>query len=190
MSSSTRRKMLAAQEDIANRILELAQRKNMTVYQTVNDILIQALRVEEKGLLLTQVVDEREMLEHAKNSGFSFTVEQLYYDAMEIAYKENPEKITALWREKGHWYGKFFDLKFDDPLQSLEEALKLLTLGPPEFRLENNGKKISLYCVGEKYTTGYAELFAVFLEEIFKALDYSVSEKEIKKGLIKLLLKR
>ncbi len=51
-SSTSRRKMLAAQEDIANRIVDLAQRKDMTVYQTVNDILEQALRVEELGMSL------------------------------------------------------------------------------------------------------------------------------------------
>jgi len=96
--------MLAAQEDIANRIVELAKRKDMTVYQTVNDILEQALRVEELGMSLGQVVDERWMLERAQETGFTFTIEQLLYRIVDEAFDSNREKLTEIWREMGHWY--------------------------------------------------------------------------------------
>jgi hypothetical protein len=86
--------MLAAQEDIANRIVKLAQRKDMTVYQTVNDILEQALRVEEVGINLKQVVDERWMLERAQETGFTFTIEQLLYRIVDVAYESDKEKFT------------------------------------------------------------------------------------------------
>ena len=103
--------MLAAQEDIANRIVDLAKRKDMTVYQTVNDILEQALRVEEVGINLKQVVDERWMLERAKETGFTFTVEQLLYRIVDEAYDSDKEKFTDIWREIGHWYGKYYQAK-------------------------------------------------------------------------------
>jgi hypothetical protein len=182
--------MLAAQEDIASKIVDLAQKKNMTVYQTVNDILEQALRVEELGLPLQQVIDEREMIERAKETGVSFTIEHLFYEAMEIAYQENPEKITALWREIGKWYGNFFKMKFDDPLKALEDALQLLTLGPPEYSIEFSKIWINVSLVGEKFTKGYSELFASFIEEIMLVLGYPLYENEVKKGLIKLRFRR
>jgi hypothetical protein len=182
--------MLAAQEDTANLIVDLAKRKNMTVYQTVNDILEQALRVEGIGLSLKQVIDEREMLEYAKKTGFSFTVEHLFYEAMDIAYQENPEQITKLWREIGKWYGEFFKLKFKDPLKALEDALELLTLGPPEYSIDINEKGVDVSCVGELFTEGYSILFGVFLEEIIKSFGNSTVEKEINKGIIKLRFKR
>src|SRR4030042_4036571 len=105
--SSSRRKMLAAQEDIANLIAELAKRKDMTVYQTVNDILEQALRVEGMGLSLREVVDERWMLERAREIGFTFTIEQLLYRVVDESYEENKEKSTEIWRAVGDWHGKY-----------------------------------------------------------------------------------
>lgn len=182
--------MLAAQEDIANKIVELAKRKDMTVYQTVNDILEQALRVEGIGLSLKEVVDERWMLERAKEIGFTFTVEQLLYQGVDQAYEENKEKFTEIWKETGHWYGKYFQAKHEDPLVVIKDAFELFTLGSSEYTLDLNDRDLSISFIGEKLTSGYTELFCVFLEEIFKVLGYKLIEKEIRKGLIKLKLKR
>jgi hypothetical protein len=182
--------MLAAQEDIASKIVDLAQKKNMTVYQTVNDILEQALRVEELGLPLQQVIDEREMLERAKETGVTFTIEHLFYEAMEIAYQENPEEIKELWREIGKWYGNLFKMKFEDPLKALEDALQLLTLGTPEYSIELSKIWINISLVGEKFTKGYSELFGIFIAEIMSIFGYPLYENEIEKGLIRLRFRR
>ena len=188
MSSPSRRKMLAAQEDIANRIVELAKRKDMTVYQTVNDILEQALRVEELGMSLSQVVDERWMLEKAQETGFTFTIEQLLYRIVEDGYEENSEKLAKVWREMGHWYGKYYQAKHEEPIEAFKEALELLTLGTSEYTLENSNREINFSLIGEKLSSGYLELFSVFVEELFSVLGFKVKDKEIKRGIIKMEL--
>ena len=188
MSSPSRRKMLAAQETIANRIVELAKRKDMTVYQTVNDILEQALRVEELGMSLSQVVDERWMLERAQETGFTFTIEQLLYRIVEEAYEENSEKSAKVWREMGHWYGKFYQAKHDEPIEAFKEALELFTLGSSEYTLENSNRELGFSLIGEKLSIGYLEQFSVFAEELFSVLGFEVKNKEIKPGIIKMEL--
>jgi len=180
--------MLAAQETIANRIVELAKRKDMTVYQTVNDILEQALRVEELGMSLSQVVDERWMLERAQETGFTFTIEQLLYRFVEEAYKESPEKSVNIWREFGHWYGKYYKAKHDEPIDAFKEALELFTLGSSEYTLELTHRELSFSLIGEKLSIGYLELFSVFVEELFSVLGFNVKDKEIKPGIIKMEL--
>ena len=191
MSSSTsRRKMLAAQEDIANRIVDLANRKDMTVYQTVNDILEQALRVEELGMSLKQVVDERWMLERAQETGFTFTIEQLLYRIVDEAYESDKEKYTEIWREMGHWYGKYYQAKHDDPMEAFREALELFTLGTSEYNLENSNRNLTFSFIGEKLTPGYIELFSVFIEELLSVFGYKLKAKEINRGIIKLELRR
>ena len=140
--------MLAAQEDIANRIVELAQRKDMTVYQTVNDILEQALRVEELGMSLRQVVDERWMLERAQETGFTFTIEQLLYRIVDEAYDSDNVKYAEIWREMGHWYGKYYQAKHDDPMDAFREALELFTLGTSEYNLENSNRNLTFSFIG------------------------------------------
>ena len=188
MSSSSRRKMLAAQEDIANRIVELAQRKDMTVYQTVNDILEQALRVEELGMSLRQVIDERWMLEKAQETGFTFTIEQLLYRTVDEAYVSDKAKYTQIWREMGHWYGKYYQAKHEKPLDAFREALELFTLGTSEYTLENSNRDLSFSFIGEKLTSGYIELFSVFIEELLAVLGFKLKTKEINRGIIKLEL--
>lgn len=188
MSSSSRRKMLAAQEDIANRIVELAKRKDSTVYQTVNDILEQALRVEELGMSLSQVVDERWMLERAQETGFTFTIEQLFYRIVEEAYEENSEKSVKTWKEMGHWYGKFYQAKHEEPIKAFMESLELFTLGTTEYTLEHENREISFSLIGEKLSKGYLELFSVFVEELFSVIGFKVKDKEIKRGIIKMEL--
>ncbi len=188
--SSSRRKMLAAQEDIANLIAELAKRKDMTVYQTVNDILEQALRVEGMGLSLREVVDERWMLERAREIGFTFTIEQLLYRIVDKSYEEDKEKSTEIWREMGHWYGKYFKAKHENPLEAFREAMELFCVGDAEYSLEHNSRDITLSFIGEKLTPGYTELFSVLLEELMKVLGYKLKDKELRKGMVKLQLAR
>ncbi len=190
MSSTSRRKMLAAQEDIANEVVELAKRKDMTVYQTVNDILEQALRVEGIGLSLKQVIDERWILERAKEMGFTFTIEQLLYQIVDEAYEENPEKFIKIWSEMGHWYGKYFQAKHVQPIKAVKDALELFCLGNMEHSLEDGDREIKLSVIGEKLTPGYTELFSAMMVEILSVLGYKVKEKEIRKGILKLQLRR
>ena len=180
--------MLAAQETIANRIVELAKRKDMTVYQTVNDILEQALRVEELGMSLSQVVDERWVLEKARETGFTFTIEQLLYRIVEDAHEENSEKSAKVWREMGHWYGKFYQAKHEEPIEAFKEALELFTLGSSEYTLELANRELSFSLIGEKLSIGYLELFSVFVEELFSVLEFKIKNKEIKSGIIKMEL--
>lgn len=188
--SSSRRKMLAAQEDIANKIVELANRKDMTVYQTVNDILEQALRVEGIGLSLTQVVDERWMLERAQEIGFTFTIEQLIYRIVDAAYEEDPERFTGIFKEMGHWYGKYFQAKHDEPIGALRDSLELFCLGNTEYSLEQTSRRLTLSFIGERLSAGYTELFSVLMEEILLVLGFKMNGKEIRKGILKMEFRR
>ena len=188
--SSSRRKVLAAQEDIANKIVELANRKDMTVYQTVNDILEQALKVEDIGLSLTQVVDERWMLERAQEIGFTFTIEQLLYQIVDAAYEEDPERFTGIFKEMGHWYGKYFQAKHDEPVGALRDSLELFTLGNTEYSLEQTSRRLALSFIGERLSPGYTELFSVLMEEILLVLGYKMNGKEIRKGILKMEFRR
>jgi len=188
--SSSRRKMLAAQEDIANKIVELANRKDMTVYQTVNDILEQALRVEGIGLSLKQVVDERWMLERAQEIGFTFTIEHLLYRIVDAAYEEDQERFTGIFKEMGHWYGKYFEAKHEMPIGALRDALELFTLGNTEYSLEETPRRLKLSFIGERLSPGYTELFSVLMEEMLLVLGFKLNGKEIRKGMLRMEFKR
>jgi hypothetical protein len=184
---STRRKMLAADEDIANKIVEMAKQRESTVYQTVNDILEQAIRVNQMGLILDNVVKDREMLEKAKKMGFTFTVEELLYDVVDVAYSHDKTQLSEMWLETGRWYGKYFSGRSEDGIEAFKEAMNLLTLGTSVFTLEKGkGDGVSVSCVGERFTPGFTEVYSLFMEGVFDAFGLKLVEKENSKGIIRL----
>lgn len=184
---STRRKMLAADEDIANKIVEVAKRRGSTVYQTVNDILEQALRVDGMGLSLNDVIDNREKLEKAKNMGLTFTIEKLLYDVMDMAHEQLEGKLDDLWLETGRWYGKYFSTMNGDPVKAFEEAMDLLTLGNPVFSMEKqNGGQMAVSCVGEQFTDGSTRMYGLFIRGAFEAFGWKLINEENSKGIVRL----
>ena len=185
---STRRKMLAADEDIANKVVEVAKRRGSTVYQTVNDILEQALRVDGMGLALSEVIDTREKLEKAKNMGLTFTIERLLYEMMDIAHEQVEEKADDLWLETGRWYGKYFSSKNSDAVKAFEEAMELLTLGNPVFIVERkDGGKLSVSCVGEQFTDGSTQMYDLFIQGAFETFGWELVKRDNSKGIVRLL---
>jgi hypothetical protein len=183
MGLPRRRKMLAADEELANRIVEMAKRRGATVFQTVNFILEEALRAEEMGVSLREVVDKRWMLERARRLGLVFAPERLLYEMVDLAYTRVKRRVSKIWFEVGKWYGEYFSDK-EAPLKVLEEAMELLTFGSSYYSLKDEGDRISLSIVGDRFTEGYTEALSLFIEGVFKALGYEATSKEVSRGAI------
>ncbi len=177
--------MLAAEEDLANKVAQLAERRGLTVYQTVNDILEQALRAEESGMSLKEAVDRRGDMDRARDMGLTFAVEPLYYRIVDLAYAQNKEKVVELWREMGLWYGKYFKGKPGEPVKALTDALRFMTQGS-QFSVEKGkGEDLTISCVSERYTEGYTLAFTAFIKSALGVLGYRVLENEGSRGIIR-----
>jgi hypothetical protein len=183
--------MLAADEDIANKVAEMAKQRDSTVFQTVNDILEQALRADGMGLNLSEIIDNRGMLEDAQKTGFAFIIERLLYDSIDLAHQHAEVQISDMWFDMGRWYGNYFNNKSRDAIDAFQRSMQLLTLGTSEFSIEKtrNGK-LSVSCVGEKFTSGFTEVFSLFIEGVFQTLGYNLFLKENSKGIIRLAFEK
>jgi hypothetical protein len=179
--------MLAADEDIANKIVEIAKRRGSTVYGTVNEILQQALRADEMGLNLSHVIENREKMEKAKGMGFTFTIEKLLYEVVGLAHDKAKKELGEIWLETGKWYGRYFADKGDDPIESFTEAMQLLSLGNPVTSIEKqNGGRLVVSCVGEFYTDGFTEMHGLFIRGVLETFGWEHVETENGKGMIRL----
>ncbi|MGD2200241.1 MAG: hypothetical protein PVJ38_01250 [Candidatus Bathyarchaeota archaeon] len=188
---STRRKMLAADEALANRIVEVAKRKDSTVYRTVNEILEQALRADAMGLILSDIIDNREKLEKAREMGFTLTVERLLYDVVDLANDKAGKELEELWLETGRWYGRYFTDRDGDPIDDFREAMSLLTLGNPVSSIEKmRDGKLSVSCVGELYTEGYTEMYSLFIQGVMETLGWEQVETMNSEGIIRLTFEK
>jgi len=181
--------MLAAEEDLANKIVKLAEKKGLTVYQTVNVILQQALKAEESGIDVNDIVEKKGTFERAKGMGLTFTVEHLYYELVELGQNKNKEKIKDLFRDTGFWYGKYFKGKTDS-LKLLLEALEYLTYGG-QFTVEKlRADEMIISCINDNYPKSYTECLGIFMESAFQILGYKTEETEALKGIVKVKLRR
>jgi len=184
---SSRRKMLAADEDIANKIVEIAKRRGSTVYGTLNEILQQALRADEMGLNLNYVIENREKMETAKGMGFTFTIEKLLYEMVGLAHDKAGEELAEIWLETGKWYGRYFADKGGDTIDSFRKAMELLSLGNPVTSIEKqNGGRLIVSCVGELYTDGFTEMHGLFIRGVLETFGWELDETENSKGMIRL----
>jgi hypothetical protein len=183
--------MLAADEDLAKRIVEIAKKRDSTVYQTVNDILEQAVKVESMGLSLNDIIENREKLEKARKMGMTFTIEKLLFNVFDIANNKSEKELSELFHDTGKWYGKYFQGRNGDPLEIFKEAMDLLTFGGAVFNYEKmNGGQLSITCVGELFTDGYSQVQSLFIEGVLEALGWKQIQKETPKGIIRLIFER
>lgn len=182
--------MLAAEEDLANKVAEIAAKRGLTVYQTVNDILEQALRAEESGLNIREALNEHDSMQRARELGLTFTVEHLYYQVVESAYGGSRDKIRDLYRDMGFWYGKYFKTRSDDPLKALNDALTYLTVGSQLTVEKGRGEELTVNLVSEKFSRGYTEVFATFLEAAYGVLGYTAKSSDNGRGMIRIRFER
>jgi len=81
-----KRKMLAADERLAEQMVKIAEEKGQTLYSLVNEALEQIVKAHNMGLTLKRVVQERGTVETAKEAGFRLTIITLWLDAVETAF--------------------------------------------------------------------------------------------------------
>jgi hypothetical protein len=176
-----KRKMLAARLDLADKISEIASRRG-TLYDYVNDVLEQAIRAEDLGLTLKDVLDDRWLIKMAKDAGFVLTPEKIVYGLAESAYKQvGKEELANVWFETGQWYGRYYD-----SLAKFESAAKRYFWDISEFKISQEGGHVELTCLSSKFSAAYTELFSKFLEGVLTSMGYDLKRSEVSKGIISL----
>ncbi len=184
--SSKARKLIAAREDLVERAMEVARRRNMTFYGLVNEALEQLMRVDEMGTTLKEVVDAYEILDVVKRDGFIIVVEGLLYDVVEEAVKVDERRAMKRWYEVGQWYGKYYAARQpNDPLEALVKALRALTWGVADLHVmkDDNGDVI-IRCASRRFPSAYTELLNAFMDGAMHPLGYKVKRQERTKGVI------
>ena len=182
------KKLLAVQGDIAQKVIQIANRKGMTVYNFTNEILEQAVKADGMNWSIEDIVERFSLLEIERDSGAVFaTMDTLLY-MVERLYQQEKEELLEKWYESGQWYGKYLQIKFDDgePLDMLEKLLGACSSKSSEIRIVRDGNRISLNRLCPNDSMEYTELFSKFLEGIIHSFGYETKKNDVSKGLIAL----
>jgi len=186
--------MLAGREDLVNKVLEIASRKNVKLYGMINDTLDLVIRADDMGLSLEEVVNQYGIVKAAKDAGFVPVVESLFYDIIEKLFERSKSWVTKKWYESGQWYGKYYSVKLpQDPVKAFKEDICSFTWNVSEFSIaesEEDRGELVVRCVSPRFPFSYTILFSVFLEGALNMFGYECVKKGVSKGIIRLWFKK
>lgn len=184
---NSKRKMLAAREDLVNKISEVANNKGFTLFGTINDVLELAIRAENIGVSLNEAVAESELIKAAKDASFTLVLENLWYEIVELAYEKAKKKAFKIWFEAGVWMAKRYGTRgIKDTFAALERDLKAFTWNASEFNIEKMRNTVSIRVLSPRFSESYTVLFNRFLEGILETYGYTTTYKAIGRGNIRL----
>ena len=186
-----KRKMLAADEGLAEEMVRIAEERGQTLFSLVNEVLEQAVRAHDMGLTLRRVVDERGVVGAVREAGFVLAVKTLWFDVLDRAFKPGAKRsMLKKWRETGRWYGKFFVAKkSENPVEGFRDAVCNLMWGASEFDIEVNNGEGEVRCISADFPLSYTKLFSAFLGGALDALGCRCTKKDVSKGVIRLRFK-
>lgn len=180
------RKLLAAREDLAEAVANLAKERHLTLFSLVNESLEQTLRAEGFKRSLRDVVDEYEALNIAKETGYVLVIEETLYALIERYYREDREGIIKAWYDQGAWYGKVLPAHFmgRDQVEALERFMRTILWELSDFTLSKLKNGLALRCIGPRLSESYTSLLAAFLEGLMHSLGYKTLGKDVSRGII------
>ena len=183
------RKLLAVRADIAEKLAEIARKKNLTLFSLVSEALEQLVKVEARGESLQKIVDDHFTLAAAKEVGFTLIPETLWVSLAEKSFQAEREAMEKVWREAGEWLGKYFrTVEPELPAQTLAERLiRGILWSISEFSLsQGQDGSLTVKCIGFRCPPSYTALLSSFITGLLGALGYQPKAREVTRGIINL----
>lgn len=187
MVASGNRKMLAAREDLADRLSGIAAQRGLTLFSLVNELLEVAIQVDDMGVSLKEAVDAFELTREARDSSFTLVLESLLYDTADIASEKASAETQKTWFDAGVWVARRYVARGEkDPLGAYERELKVFGWNISSFTLDRSGQRVAVRMVSPRFSKNYSELFSRYLMGILKGCGYEVTFNEVGRGNIRL----
>ena len=182
-----KRKSFAARGDLLDRMNKVAKQGDLSLYKFLNEVFELTLRANKLGVNLSSLIDSRELLKAAMESGFTLGLESLWYEMAELAYSKAKNKALQSWFDAGVWFAKrYVTGETDDPFEAFRKDLKDFTWNVPELDVNKKAGKVTVRIVSPRFTEAYTFLFSSFLEGALETFGYKIGSKEVSRGIIRL----
>lgn len=187
VAPSTGRKMLAAREDLADKMSAIAAQRGLTLFSLVNELLEVAIKVDDMGISLRETVDAYELTREAQNASFTLVLESLLYDTADLATEKANSETLKTWLDAGVWVARRYIARGEkDPLGAYEREVKVFGWNISSFTLNRAGQKVAIRMVSPRFSKNYTLLFSRYLMGILKGSGYQVTFNEVGRGNIRL----
>jgi hypothetical protein len=185
--SSAGRKMLAAREDLADKMSAIAAQRGLTLFSLVNELLEVAIKVDDMGISLRETVDAYELTREAHDASFTLVLESLLYDTADLATEKANQETLKTWFDAGIWVARRYIARGErDPLGAYEREVKVFGWNISSFTMERTNQKVAIRMVSPRFSKNYTVLFNRYLMGILKGSGYDVTFNEVGRGNIRL----
>jgi hypothetical protein len=179
--------MLAARDDLADKVSKVAESKGFTLFAMINSLLDMAIEVDKRGTSLEEAIDSYVTIKAVKEASFTLVLESLLYETAETAYSKAKEKTLSIWYDAGGWVARqYLSRGVRDPLGALGRDLKTLSWNIPEFTMERANDGVSVRVLSPRFSESFTNLYCRFLEGLLSTFKYSITHKDVGKGNIRL----
>ncbi len=179
--------MLAARDDLVDKVGKIADRRGFTLFGMVNELLDLAIKVDGMGVSLKEAVDSYELAREVKDASFTLVLESLLYETAGIAYDKANEKTLKLWYDAGIWVAqRYLARGVEDPITEYERELKVFGWNVAGVTMDRSGNTVSFRILSPRFSQAYTELFNSHLKGIITGSGYKVVFNELGRGNIRL----
>jgi hypothetical protein len=182
-----KRKSFAAREDLLDKMNKVAKHNDLSLYGYVNDVFELTLRANSMNLNFETLLNSRQLLNDAREYGYTLGLESLWYEMAELAYQNAKKKSLQSWFDAGVWLAKrYVTSESQEPFEEFTADLKDFTWNIPELEVYKKANKVSVRIISPRLPESFTILFTSFLEGALEAFGYTITSKEVSRGIIRL----
>ena len=187
-ASPKSRRFLAAREPLVRKLRTLAKAKNKTLYGLTNEILEQAIRANDLGEELPDIINNYRLIKIAKENRSVLIPEQIWYQVLDKACEKDSEVFKEAFYDSGLWYGKYFSTVSAGTAapEEIRDAFKTIFWNASSFGITQNGDRTVLTCAEPNFTESHTKFLSTVFERIMHSLGYQTHDREVSRGLLML----
>ena len=182
-----KRKSFAAREDLLDKMNKVAKENDLSLYAFVNEAFRSTLEANDLGVNLRTLITSRELLNDARDNGYTLGLESIWYEMADIAYSKAKKRALNAWFDSGVWLAKrYVTGETAEPFEEFKKDLKDFTWNVPELEVNGKAGNVSVRIVSPRLPESYTLLLTSFLEGALETFGYKIGSKEVSRGIIRL----
>jgi len=164
---------------------KIAKENELSLYRYVNDIFELTIKANEIGVTFDRLLQSRELLNDARENGYTLGLESLWYAMADLSYSGSKRKSLQNWFDAGVWLAKrYITGKSEDPFETFKTDLQDFTWNIPELEFNRKKDKLSIRVVSPRLPESYTMLFMSLLEGAIQTFGYHLKSKDTSRGII------
>ncbi len=183
MARGKGRRLVFVPEDLLGGIIEASRREGEPLDMFIEQALRLAVEFSRMGYGPKKLAMLFEALQTYRIMGASIVPQDVLNYLTAKAYSIEKEHVQAQWYDSGRLYGKYLKERFENPLEALENLLKIGRWELSNVEIKSQEKTVKVRCISAQLTMEGAETLAKFIEGAMDTLGYKTQRIECLKGM-------